>query len=123
MRLKKDALTKANRDTMLKGHVDAMLKPLTKVKRVPIDLTHWFLIVNGLTHWFVIIIGEEECGNNFEEYEAFPPSVMRPEDMTDQEVTGFNDDDSLPRVDNVDQMLRDVEFQGVYTSSELSRLK
>jgi len=48
---------------------------------------------------------------------------MRPEDMTDQEVTGFNDDDLLPRVDNVDQMLRDVEFQGVYTSSELSRLK
>ena len=48
---------------------------------------------------------------------------MRPEDMTDQEVTGFNDDDFLPRVDNVDQMLRDVEFQGVYTSSELSRLK
>ena len=48
---------------------------------------------------------------------------MRPEDMTDQEVTGLNDDDLLPRVDNVDQMLRDVEFQGVYTSSELSRLK
>ena len=48
---------------------------------------------------------------------------MRPEDMTDQEVTCFNDDDLLPRVDNVDQMLRDVEFQGVYTSSELSRLK
>ena len=48
---------------------------------------------------------------------------MRPEDMTGQEVTGLNDDDLLPRVDNVDQMLRDVEFQGVYTSSELSRLK
>ena len=48
---------------------------------------------------------------------------MRPEDMTDQEVMGFNDDDLLPRVDNVDQMLRDVEFQGVYTSSKLSRLK
>ena len=35
--------------------------------------------------------------NNFEEYEAFPHSVMRPEDMTDQEVTGFNDDVLLPR--------------------------
>ena len=40
MRLKKDALTKANRETMLKGHNDAMLKLLTKVKLVPIDLTH-----------------------------------------------------------------------------------
>ena len=48
---------------------------------------------------------------------------MQPEEMTDQEVTGFNYDDLLPRVNNVDQMLRDVEFQGVYTSSELSRLK
>ena len=34
MRLKKDALTKVNHDTMLKGHDDAMLKPLMKVKRV-----------------------------------------------------------------------------------------
>ena len=114
MKLNKDALRKVKCDAMLKalmkGHRGAMLKPLMNVKRVPIDLTHWFLIVNGLTHWFVIIIGEEECGNNFEEYEAFPPSVMRPEDMTDQEVTGFNDDDLLPRVDNVDQMLRDVEL-------------
>ena len=48
---------------------------------------------------------------------------MQPEEMTDQEVTGFNYDDLLPRVNNVDQMLRDVEFQGVYTSSELLRLK
>ena len=40
MRLKKDALTKENRNTMLKRHGDAMLMPLMKVKRVPIDLTH-----------------------------------------------------------------------------------
>ena len=49
--------------------------------------------------------------------------VMQPEDMTDEQVTGFNDDEVLPRVDNVDQMVRDVEFQGVYTSSELARLR
>jgi len=48
---------------------------------------------------------------------------MQPEEMTDQEVTGFNYDDLLPHVNNVDQMLRDVEFQGMYTSSKLSRLK
>jgi len=48
---------------------------------------------------------------------------MRPEDMTDQEVTSFNDDDLLPRVNNADQLLRVVEFQGMYTSSELARLK
>ena len=48
---------------------------------------------------------------------------MQPEDMTDQEVAGLNDDQLLPRVHNVDQMLREVEFLGVYTSSELSRLK
>jgi len=35
---------------------------------------------------------------------------MQPEEMTDQEVTGFNYDDLLSRVNNVDQMLRDVEF-------------
>jgi len=58
-----------------------------------------------------------------EDYEAFPPMVMQPEDMTDEQVTGFNDDEVLPRVDNVDQMVRDVEFQGVYTSSELARLR
>jgi hypothetical protein len=29
----------------------------------------------------------------------------------------------LQRVHNVDQMLRDVEFQRVYTPSELARLK
>ena len=44
------------------------------------------------------------------EDEAIPPGVMQPEEMTDQEVTGFNDDDLLPRANNVDQMLRDVEF-------------
>ena len=48
---------------------------------------------------------------------------MQPEDMTDQEVAGLSDDELLPHVHNVDQMLRDVEFQGVYTSLELSRLK
>ena len=52
-----------------------------------------------------------------------PPGVTQPEDMTDQEVAGLSDDELLPHVHNVDQMLRDVEFQGVYTSSELSRLK
>ena len=48
---------------------------------------------------------------------------MRPEDMTNQEVTSFNDDDELPRANNVDQMVRDVQFQGMYTTSELARLK
>jgi hypothetical protein len=48
---------------------------------------------------------------------------MRPEDMTDQEVMSFSGDDLLPRVNNVDQMVRDVEFQDVYTTSELARLK
>ena len=66
---------------------------------------------NGLTPCFVIIIGEEECGiYNFEEDEALPPGMMQPEDMTDQEVAGLSDDELLPRVHNVDQMLRDVEF-------------
>ena len=43
MKAKKDALMKVKRDAMLKalkGHHNAMLKPLMKVKRVPIDLTH-----------------------------------------------------------------------------------
>lgn len=48
---------------------------------------------------------------------------MQPEDMTEQEVTGLNDDDVLQRVHNVDQMVRDVEFQGFYTASELARLR
>jgi hypothetical protein len=48
---------------------------------------------------------------------------MRPEDITDQEVTGFNDGELLQCVHNVDQILRDVEFQLVYTTSELARLK
>jgi hypothetical protein len=47
----------------------------------------------------------------FEENEPlFPPNVMRPEDITDQEVRGFDDGEVLQRVYNVDQMLRDVEF-------------
>ena len=108
-------LKKVKRDTMLKalmkGQGDAMLKPLIKVKRVQ----------KVLTPWFLIIIGEEECGNNFEEDETFPLVVIRLEDMTDQKVMGFNDNDVLDRVNNIDQMVRDVEFQSVYTTSELAR--
>jgi hypothetical protein len=60
----------------------------------------------------------------FEENEPlFPPNVMRPEDITNQEVRGFDDGEVLQHVHNVDQMLRDVEFQRVYTPSELARLK
>jgi hypothetical protein len=62
-------------------------------------------------------------GGGFEENEPFPPNVMRLEDITDQEVRGFDDGEVLQRVHNVDQMLRDVEFQRVYTPSELARLK
>jgi hypothetical protein len=40
----------------------------------------------------------------------FPQNVLRPEDITDQEVRGFDDGEVLQRVHNVDQMLRDVEF-------------
>ena len=58
-----------------------------------------------MTHWFVIIIGEE-C-RNFGEDEAFPP-----EDLTEQEISGFNDDDVQARVNSVDEMVRDAEFQG-----------
>jgi hypothetical protein len=43
----------------------------------------------------------------------FPPNVLRPEDITDQEVKGFDDGLVLQRVHNVDQMMRDVEFQRV----------
>jgi hypothetical protein len=53
----------------------------------------------------------------------FPPNVLRPEDITDQEVRGFDDGEVLQCVHNVDQMLRDIEFQRVYTPSELARLK
>jgi hypothetical protein len=60
----------------------------------------------------------------FEENELlFPPNVLRPENITDQEVRGFNDGEVLQRVHIVDQMLQDVEFQRVYTPSELARLK
>jgi hypothetical protein len=61
-----------------------------------------------LTPCFLVILGEEECGNLFKELEAFPPIMMRPKDMTDQEVTGINDHDVLHRVNNGDQMVRDV---------------
>ena len=47
--------------------------------------------------------------------------MIRLEDMTDQKVMGFNDNDVLDRVNNIDQMVRDVEFQSVYTTSELAR--
>jgi hypothetical protein len=53
----------------------------------------------------------------------FPPNVLRPKDITDQEVRGFDDGEVLQRVHYVDQMLRDIEFQRVYTPSELARLK
>jgi hypothetical protein len=53
----------------------------------------------------------------------FPPNVFRPEDITDQEVRGFDDGELLQRVHNADQVLRDVEFQRVYTPSELAWLK
>jgi hypothetical protein len=49
--------------------------------------------------------------------------VLRPEDIIDQEVRGFDDGELLQRVQNVHQMLRDVEFQRVYTPSKLGRLK
>jgi hypothetical protein len=49
--------------------------------------------------------------------------VLRHEDITDQEVRGFHDGEVLHHVHNVDQMLRDVEFQRVYTPSELARRK
>jgi hypothetical protein len=42
---------------------------------------------------------------------------------SNQEVKGFNDGEVLQCVLNVDQMLRDIEFQRVYTPSELARLK
>jgi hypothetical protein len=48
---------------------------------------------------------------------------MRPEDITDQEVRGFNDGEMLQCVHNVDLMLRDIEYQRVYTPYELARLK
>jgi hypothetical protein len=41
----------------------------------------------------------------------FPPNVLRPEDITDPEVRGFDNGEVLQRVHNVDQMLRDVDFQ------------
>jgi hypothetical protein len=63
-------------------------------------------------------------GGVFEENELlFPPNVMMFEDITGQEARGFNDGEVLQCVHNVDQMLRDVEFQRVYTPSELARLK
>jgi hypothetical protein len=49
--------------------------------------------------------------------------VLRPGDTTNQEVRGFDDGEALQYVHNVDQILRDIEFQRVYTPSELARLK
>jgi hypothetical protein len=68
---------------------------------------------------------DEDLDDNglFEENELlFPPNVLRPEDITDQEVRGFDDGEVSQHVHNVDQML-DVEFQRVYTPYELARLK
>jgi hypothetical protein len=65
----------------------------------------------------------DESGLFDENEPLFPPNVLRPEDITDQEVRGFDDGEVLQRVHNVDQMLRDVEFQRVYTPSELAMLK
>jgi hypothetical protein len=60
----------------------------------------------------------------FEENELlFRQNMLRPKDITDQEVRGFDDGEVLQRVHNVDKMLRDVEFQRVYTPSELARPK
>jgi hypothetical protein len=53
----------------------------------------------------------------------FPPSVLRPEDINDHEVRGFDDGEVLQCVQNIDQMLRHVEFQRVYTPFELARRK
>jgi hypothetical protein len=48
-------------------------------------------------------------GEVFEENEPlFPPNVMRPEDITDQEIRGFDDGEVLQRMHNVDQMLWDM---------------
>jgi hypothetical protein len=56
--------------------------------------------------------GDLDDSGVFEENEPlFPPNVMRLEDINDQEVRGFDDDEMLQRVDNIDQMLRDFEFQ------------
>jgi hypothetical protein len=60
----------------------------------------------------------------FEENELlFPPNLLRPKYITDQEVMGFDDGEVLQRVHNVDQMLWDILFQRVHTPSELARLK
>jgi hypothetical protein len=69
---------------------------------------------------------DEDLGDSglFEGNEPlFPPNVLRPEDITDQEVRGFHDGEVLQRVHNVDKMLRDIEFQRSYTPSKLARLK
>jgi hypothetical protein len=54
----------------------------------------------------------------------FPPNVLRPKDITNQEVRGFDVSEVLQHVHNVDQLLRDVEFQRVYSrlSSDLKLL-
>jgi hypothetical protein len=49
--------------------------------------------------------------------------VLRPKDITDQELRGFDEGEVLQCVHNVDQVMRDIEFQRVYTLSELARLK
>jgi hypothetical protein len=55
----------------------------------------------------------------------FPPNVLRPEDITDQEVRGFDDGEVLQRVHNVDQMLRDIFFSentvGEFPTAQLNK--
>jgi hypothetical protein len=53
----------------------------------------------------------------------FLPNVLRPKDIIDQEVRCFDYGEVLQCVHNVNQMLRDVEFQRVYTPLELAKLK
>jgi hypothetical protein len=52
-------------------------------------------------------------GGVFEENDPFPPIEMRYEDITNQKDTSFIDGEVLQHVHNVDQMVRDVEFQRV----------
>jgi hypothetical protein len=43
---------------------------------------------------------------------------MKPEDMSEEGILGLNSDDVIVRVDDVDQMVKDAEHQGVYTTAE-----
>jgi hypothetical protein len=54
---------------------------------------------------------KDDSGVFNENEPLFPPNVTRPEDITHQEVKGFDDGEVLQSVHNVDQMLQDDEFQ------------